>query len=129
MSYKFPAGMVNWRFTHTDRMVYKTKNLDASRYYYAFRDREQFKVEANGIEGWFFVIENIPRDICHCGRSYTLDNGEPFKYQEAPLVTNMKNVVAMMRSPLLCQVCYYRTEITNGRWAPKSVRRELGLED
>lgn len=122
--------MVNWRFTHLDRVVYVTKNIDASRYYYSFRDKEQFKVEVNKKDpAWVFVVENIPREQCGCGKSYELPNGELFKYQEAPLVTNMKNIIAMMQSPVLCQMCYYKVEINNGRWAPKSVRKELGLED
>lgn len=98
-------------------------------YYWKNRDGHSFSVYVRTINGWEFVASRTLSDKCQCGRSYDdTANGEVFKFQEHPLVNTIEAISALIRSPTLCQVCYYKIELKEGRWAPKYVKRQLGLE-
>jgi hypothetical protein len=129
MGYDHIPGHAAWKFVFKDMVVYRNRNREAPRYYWKYRDRQSFTVYARGHSGgWEFVTENIPLDKCPCGGAFETSNGEIFRYQEYPLVNTIDSISAMMNSPVLCQICYYKGELKAGRWAPRSVKKHLGLE-
>lgn len=119
---------VSWRFTVDGRIIYFETNLAAWKYYSWKRDVASFKIEARTNQGWKYVTNYIISDSCQCGRSYTLANDEIFRFQEAPAPLTIALMSETFCSPLLCIMCYYKNELKVGRWAPKAIRRELGLE-
>lgn len=129
-NFKFvESGHATWKFQLGERLIYRVKNIDALRLYWELRDRKSFSVYVRTINGWEYVATHNPSDHCICGRAYDdTPNGEQFKFQEHPLEYTIAAMTDLMKSPVLCQVCYYRGELKAGRWAPKHVRKQLGLE-
>jgi hypothetical protein len=82
------------------------------------------------INGWNFVLEHRPPDKCQCGRAYNYSSsGEDFRRQQSNLVfgDSIANIIELMSSPILCQICYYKDEIRIGAWSPLWVRQQLGI--
>jgi hypothetical protein len=130
MGYYHVPGYAVWKFVTEKVVIYRKKNYDALKWYWKYRDVEPFTVYVRSrSDGWDLVTVNTPSDRCQCGRLYT-DNAtnEPFKFQDHPLVLNIKTISETMSSPMLCQICYYKGELQKGRWAPKYVKQQLGLE-
>jgi hypothetical protein len=123
-------GRVTWKFVLENNVIYRLRNDDALKIWWDLRDRKAVTVYSRGrTGGWDFVVEHVPSDKCNCGKYYDdTPNGEPFKFQEHPLEYTIVELTKTMRSPILCMMCYYKGEIEHGRWAPKSVRDQLGLE-
>ena len=118
-----------WKFTFPDRIMYLERNRAAMGFYWRNRDVHSFKIEVRSQKGgWDFVTHIVPSDTCKCGRSYEIENGELFKFQPELLIATIAEMTKIMLSPVLCQICYYKGELEAGRWAPKNVKRELGLE-
>ncbi len=129
MGYKHTPGYATWKFVINGKIIYRHKNADALKYYWNNRDQYSFTVYVRTKNGWEFVARRQLSDRCQCGRSYDeTANGEVFRFQEHPLVMTIKALSELMSSPILCQVCYYKRELKEGRWAPKYVKKQLGLE-
>lgn len=126
----YKPGYATWKFVTKDKVIYKVRNYDALRLYLDYRDLYALTIYVRTKEkGWKLVVSRTPTDKCQCGRYYTdTPNGEPFMYQEYPTEYTIVVLSELMRSPTLCIMCYYRVELKEGRWAPKYVRQQLGLE-
>lgn len=126
---RYKRGYVTWKFVFTDRVIYRLKNYDALQVYKYYRNTQPFTVYFQARKGWELVTSCEPSDYCQCGRSYTdTPNGEPFQFQDHPLEFTIRALAELMKSPVLCIVCYYKDELKHGRWAPLYVRKILGLE-
>jgi hypothetical protein len=109
--------------------VYRVRNYDALKIYWSIRDKKPFDIFVRTLNGWELVTTNVPSDICNCGRRYDqTPNNEIFKFQEHPLEYTIEALRQTMSSPVLCMICYYKGELEKGRWAPKYVKKEIGLE-
>lgn len=126
----YQKGHTVWRFHTRDRVIYRNSHRHALKFYWDIRDRYPFSAYVRTVNGWQFVVSRSPAEMCICGREFTdTPNKEPFKYQTAPLVYTIGSVSTTMQSPTLCMVCYYGNELKQGRWAPRFVRQQLGLEN
>lgn len=122
-------GRATWKFQLGERLIYRVKNYDALKLYWELRDRKPFIVYVRTQQGWEYVATHEPSEYCICGRAYDdTPNGESFRFQEHPLEWTIDAMTVTMKSPVLCQLCYYRGELKAGRWAPKHVQKQLGLE-
>jgi hypothetical protein len=127
--YPHTPGYAVWKFVLGTKFVYRARNHDALKLYWQIRDRKSFDVYVRTTNGWEFVTTNIPSETCNCGRRYDqTPTGESFKFQEHPLVYSIEAMRATISSPTLCMICYYKGELNKGRWAPKYVKKEIGLE-
>lgn len=129
MGYDHIPGHAAWKFVTKDKIIYRQSNVHAMKFYWDNRDWHSFRIYVRTPRGWEFVHNHVRTDKCQCGRFYD-DNssGQVFKFQEPPLVHNIKAMSITMRSPILCQICYYKGELKAGRWAPQYVKRQLRLE-
>ncbi len=122
-------GHAVWRFTLPNQaIIYINSHREAWKYYYRNLDSGSFKIEARTRQGWIYVASYVANDTCHCGRSFTMQNGEIFRHQDPPIPFTVSGLSEVFNSPVLCVICYYKGELKAGRWAPKMVKRELGLE-
>lgn len=121
-------GHAAWRFTLPNKIMYFVSNSAAWKYYCSNIDYGSFKIEARTNKGWKYVTTYNASDTCQCGRSFVLQNGETFRYQDPPVPLSISGLSEVFNSPVLCIICYYKGELKAGRWAPKLVKRELGLE-
>jgi hypothetical protein len=125
----YKAGHAVWKFQFKTNVIYRNKNHHALKLYWNNRDRNVFSVYVRSLEGWKFVVNHTPSEKCKCGREYNdTPNGESFRFQAHPLVFTIESVSNVMCSPTLCMICYYTQELKKGRWAPKHVKKTLGLE-
>ncbi len=127
--YGYKRGQAVWKFVLPKAVIYRNKHAHALKLFWEIRDREPFKLYVRTSKGWEFGVEHTPRDKCICGREYN-DNPskEVFRFQQQPAGLTIENVIKTISEPALCQVCYYKLELKAGRWAPKYVKRVLGLE-
>jgi hypothetical protein len=127
--YGYKEGMAVWKFVLPKAVIYRNKHNHALKLFWEIRDRWSFKLWVRTPNGWEFAVEHTPRDKCICGREYD-DNPskEPFRFQQPPDILDTANVIKTISEPALCQICYYKAELKAGRWAPKNVKRTLGLE-
>ena len=125
----YKRGHAVWRFNLPNKRIHRNTNADALKWYWSARDIESFIAYVRTVEGWKKVVSSSPAEQCGCGRAYdNTPSGEPFRFQEHQLVYTIESVSSVMCSPVLCMVCYYKNELNEGRWAPRFVKRELGLE-
>lgn len=125
----YKKGHAVWKFQFEKKLVYRNKNRDALKLFWKARDVQPFNIYVRTLNGWRLVASHVPSERCVCGREYDdTPNGETFRFQSHPLVYTIESISETMSSPTLCMICYYREELKEGRWAPKHVKRELGLE-
>jgi hypothetical protein len=129
--YGYEEGHAIWKFHFPGKVVYRNKNRHALQLYYKERDWQQFDIYTrNSAGGWKLVAHNRPSKTCQCGRYYD-DNpyGEMFKYQSTAFTSStIEGMTQIMLSPVLCMLCYYKLEYDAGRFCPKLVKQELGLD-
>lgn len=120
---------VLWKFIYDDKLVYRNTNYSALKFFNYLRDSKPYFTVYNVTrKGWELVVTRTFSDTCNCGRKYDdTPNGELFRFQESPVDLTTKSARQYMCDPLPCMICYYKSEIKAGRWAPKYVR-QLGLE-
>lgn len=115
-----------WRVVFGDRPEVKLYSFQRVITSLKIWENREFDIYGNFKGQWKLIFHYTPREYCNCGRLY---NG--FKFRDS-LMDNPKTVEASVewfRLPVLCQYCYYSKEIGKGHWAPKNIRKELGLEN
>lgn len=93
---------------------------------FRIRDRQTWDIyHADGDE-WKLAFSHHPQQYCRCGKLY---NGFKFRDSFFDNPVGLEAQLAWFKLPVLCMSCYYRKENGRGNWIPRSVRRELGLEE
>lgn len=120
----------NWKIVFQKKpdplYLYQFKNMTGC---LTHRVRETFDVYAliDGEE--VFAYHNEYQLFCGCGREY---NRFRFRATFMDYPQTKQEQLAWFKLPVLCMICYYKTEINKGNWAPKQVykeiEKELGLE-
>lgn len=128
-------GRALWKFVFHDtgRVYYRPSNKRAVGYFYdCEKTRRPFSIyQRSQSGGWEYVADVTPSDKCQCGRLYTdTFNGREFKWRDSQFLTprSMAECVNIFTSPVLCQVCYYSKEYKEGRFCPKWVKQQIGVE-
>jgi len=123
-------GQAVWKFVSPDRVVYRNSNASALKYFWQIRDKEEIVIYARLPTGWEYVFTSQPRERCACGRDYDdTPSGETFRWQEpGKFNKTIKDVISIMKQPVLCMICYYGKEYKAGRFCPKYVKQQLGLD-
>jgi hypothetical protein len=130
MAYRHTPGHAVWKFVFAHGVYYRNSNASAMKYFYDSREQD-FAIYVRTIDGWKWVSEHHYSDKCRCGRSYTDSfNGLEFRWRDA-LLSSYKTVeecITIFDLPELCQICHYSNEYKVGRWCPKWVRQQIGVE-
>jgi|ERR1044072_2128978 hypothetical protein len=121
--------MAKWKMHYEGKTIYCDNDSRALKSYWFLRDRFPFEAYYLDDDVWQFVVRRRPSTQCECGRDYDdAPDKKPFIFQHRPEIVTLESAIQTMRSPGLCIVCYYSNELNEGRWAPKFVKRKLGLE-
>lgn len=108
--------------------MYKNSNPGAVAWFYN-RIGENFSIWTRNKEGgWTYVCDNVVSDRCNCGRLYTdTFNGLEFRWRDNAFATGItvEDCKEIFQKPDLCQVCYYKGELEQGRFCPKWVKQQL----
>lgn len=130
LKYLVQAGHAVWKFKFHDtgNIYYRNSNKLAVRYFYRNINRP-FSIWTRGREGgWEYVCDNVIADRCVCGRLYTdTHNGLEFRWRDNAFAnsTTVEDCKEIFQAPDLCQVCYYKGELAQGRFCPKWVKQQL----
>ncbi len=124
------AGHAVWKIRTKDRVIYFNSNRRAVAWFYANIEKN-FSIWVRSREsGWVYVCDNVVSDRCGCGRQYTdTFNGLEFRWRNNSFTvsTTLEDCKEIFQAPTLCQVCYYKGELAQGRFCPKWVRQQITL--
>lgn len=108
--------------------MYKNSHASAVSWFYN-KIGEPFSIWTRCREGgWRYVCDNIVSDRCVCGRLYTdTFNGLEFRWRDNAFATatSVEACKEIFQAPDLCQICYYKAELAQGRFCPKWVKQQL----
>lgn len=123
-------GHAIWKFKTVDKLIYRNSNRSAVGWFYQNKDKN-FSIWIRSREGgWKYVCDNVVSDRCICGRLYTdTFNGLEFRWRDNSFTisTSVEDCKEIFQAPDLCQVCYYKGELAQGRFCPKWVKQQLTL--
>lgn len=121
-------GHAVWKFKTANNLIYRNSNRSAVGWFYQNKDKN-FSIWIRSREGgWLYVCDNIVSDRCNCGRLYTdTFNGLEFRWRDNAFTvsTSVEDCKEIFQAPDLCQVCYYKGELAQGRFCPKWVKQQL----
>lgn len=123
-------GHTVWKFVFDHGVYYRNSNAAAMKYFYDSSE-QTFNIYVRTKNGWEWVSQYVYSDYCGCGRAYTdTFNGLEFKYRDALLLPykTIEQCIEIFNLPLLCQICYYSLEYRAGRFCPKWVKKQIGVE-
>lgn len=123
------AGHAVWKFKSPNWVMYKNSNAGAVSFFYN-KINEPFSIWTRRKEGgWEHVLDHSVSGRCQCGRLYTnTHNGLEFRWRDNAFMvsTTIEDCKQIFQAPDLCQVCYYKKELAQGRFCPKWVRQQIG---
>ncbi len=114
-------GHAVWKvFSDDNRVFYFNSNKSFLRYYFKFGRTYVWNIYYRTLEGWKFGANTTIQTECICGRYFTDSmNGEEFRCRKFLPINTMIEIIEYIRSPELCQRCFYYEEWQNKRWCPK----------
>lgn len=122
------VGHAVWKFKTKENVMYCNSNRSAVSWFYANVEKN-FSIWIRSREGgWDHVCDNIVSDRCMCGRLYTdTFNGLEFRWRDNffTVSTSVEDCKEIFQAPDLCQVCFYKSELAQGRFCPKWVKQQL----
>lgn len=122
------AGHAIWKFKIGEKIHYSNSNKSAVSWFYANLEKS-FSIWIRSREGgWEYVCTNTISDRCGCGRLYTdTFNGLEFRWRNNAFTvsTSVEDCKEIFQAPDLCQVCYYKGELAQGRFCPKWVKKQI----
>lgn len=130
MPFKHTPGHAVWKFVFAHGVYYRSSNASGMKYFYDSQE-QSFAIYVRTMQGWKWVAEHTYSDKCQCGRLYTdTFNGVEFRWKDALLMPykTIEQCIEIFNKPTLCQVCHYRNEYKAGRFCPKWVKKQIGVE-
>jgi len=122
------AGHAVWKFKTSDKVMYCNTNKHAVSWFYS-NSEKNFSIWIRSRKGgWEYICDHIVDDRCGCGRLYTdTFNGLEFRWRNNAFAvsTSVEDCKEIFQAPDLCQVCYYKGELAQGRFCPKWVKEQL----
>lgn len=133
MVYRHTPGYAVWKFVFpNDIVIYRRNNRDALKYYsHNIQLNLKFNIYTRSQESGWTWIARAGDDKCRCGREYTdTFNGIEFKWNDSMLkpTKTVQDLTDIFQTPTLCQICHYHNEYRAGRFCPKWVKQQLGVE-